>query len=143
MNSFFPMELKLSNGNVLYFTRYCTFDQKEIVVDDSCINCWFLQEVQQEVHHVILKSWDDCVDYMKRFDMRGFEVRMDYGSYNKLDTMEMKNIGLEENNRTYPKYPFSYTLVFKIEYEELDNITKTVFVTTANGVKTMVKLAIN
>jgi hypothetical protein len=131
------MELKLSDGNVLYFTRFATFDNHFLEITAKRI-LWYLNSGD-----IIFKSWDDCVDYMKRFDMRGFEVRMDYGSYFELDSKEMQHIGLETSVRTYGKYPFIYELVFKIEFEELENVTKTVFVTTANDVKTRVKLAIN
>jgi hypothetical protein len=137
MDSFFPMELKLSNGNVLYFTRYVSFDGHQLVIYDKCIK-WFTSS-----GHVIFKSWDDCVDYMKLFDMRGFTVRIDYGSYFELNSMEMKNIGLQTSLKEYPKYPFTYELVFTIEFEELENLTKTVFVMSANDVKTRVKLDIN
>jgi hypothetical protein len=113
------------------------FDNHELVINQICIK-WFVSGI-----YAILKSWDDCVDYMKRFDMRGFEVGIDYGSYQKLPKTEMNHLGLENTSRNYPKYPYCYTLVFKIEYEELENATKTVFVTTAKEVRTKVRLEIN
>jgi hypothetical protein len=137
MKSFFPLELKLSDGDVLYSIRHGFFDGHNVVFNEIGINLF------TSGTYVIFKSWDDCVDYMKHFDIRGFEARMYYGYYYELLENEMKNLGLEYSNEQDPKYPYCYTLVFKIEYEELENVTKTVFVTTANEVRTKICLKIN